>query len=112
MGEYEALGPNLIEVPLQQRPRPVGLDRLVPRIGLADEEVGFASDLDQHIGRFRIAGKRDDLAFDLEAETEAGPGAIVMHDMERRHARGADLAALADFQLDEVQWKVQLHRAG
>jgi hypothetical protein len=112
MGEHEALRPDLAEMLLQERQRHVSLNRLVARISLADEEVGFASDLDQHIGPFRIAGKGDDLAFDFEAEAEAGPGAIVMHDMKRRHARGADLAALADFKLDEVQGKVQLHRPG
>ena len=88
----------------------MGGDRLIAGVGLADEKVGLAADLDQSFGPFGVAGKSDHLVLHFEAKSEAGPGAIVMLHVEWRNADVTDLIALADIQFPQRQSEIQLHR--
>src|SRR5262249_21046158 len=49
MREDEPFRPDLVQMLFQQTQRHMGGDRLVARIGLADEQIGIAADLDQRI---------------------------------------------------------------
>src|SRR5579872_1587002 len=46
VGEDQPLWPDLADVALERRQRHVRGDRLVARIGLADEQIGLAADID------------------------------------------------------------------
>src|SRR3984957_1366529 len=87
----------------------MGFDRLVSHVGFANKEIGFAPDIDERIGPLGVAGKADDLFLCLEAKAEAWPGAVVVHDVERRHPDRTDFRAPADLQLSQRQRKAQLH---
>src|SRR5437763_3106268 len=112
MREDEPFRPNLIEVSLQQTQRHVRGDRLVARIGLADEEIGVASDLDQPLRPLRVAGISDHLAFEFDPQTEARSGAFVVQHPKRCDAHVADVVALADLELAQRDRKRPLHRLG
>jgi hypothetical protein len=103
---------GLAEMALERRQRHVGGERLVACVGLADEQVGFVADLDQRIGPFGVAGERDHLALGFQTESEAGTGAVVVHDVEGGHPDGAEFIASADFQFLQRQRKAQIEFLG
>ena len=89
-------------------------DRLVARIGLADEEIGVASDLDQRIRPLRIAGIGDHFALGFNPQSKARTGAFIMQHPRRRDPHMADLVDLADLKFAKRQRIRPVHclRAG
>ena len=110
--EDQALWPDLAEVPFERRQRHVRGDRLIARVGLADEEIRLVPDIDDRVGPFGVAGESDHLAFGFEAKSEARSGAVVVHDVKRRDPQRAHLGALADLQLSQAQRELQIQILG
>src|ERR1700733_10034303 len=82
VGEDKSLRPNLREMAFERRQGHVGGDRLVPRVGLADEQIRFVADIDDSIGPLGVARKGDHFALRLETKAETGTGAVVVHHMK------------------------------
>ena len=62
----------------QDRQRQMRAYLFLVHVAFADEQIGAARGLEQNVGPFGVAGIADDLAFDLDAIGETGPGLVVM----------------------------------